>query len=502
MTTRVPDHGGISGDLFDDGVNDYVRKVIVGECCQGIGYIKMEYVKDGTVVQREHGKNTGRLTKTAFEVNYPDEYITSIWGTVRDDYIYGTRTVASCADLSKFKLVPPFEKFTVPTSKSGEDPRYKYAVSEIQFKTSYGRTSPVFGTPGLLSKEFVLEGKNGTKLVGLHGRFGEFLCGIGAHFIFVSSDFKQLEPHGALLGVSWDDGVYDCVRKVRVGEDGGRLSSVEFEYANGNQLISHRHGKKLQERKEFVLDYGKDEYIKSVEGFCDRYGFVSSLTFKTSLGRDSEVFGKAVGTKFVLMAEGYDKLVGFRGRSSANRITALGANFAVVQAPPVKKLEAKGGEHGCEWDDGFHDSVYRIIVTTEHAVVKSVKFEYVNGKYQTVQGGDHVKISSTDETEEFKLWFGDEYITSVEGHYGQKLRLSGPSREVTKLIGYKYITMLKFNTNMSTYQVLGKESEDYEYEGKSFVLGMEGHKIVGFHGRSAYDTLKQIGVYVKPIGNP
>lgn len=63
MTTRVQDYGGISGDVFDDGVNDYVRKVIVGEDSHGIAYIKIEYVKDGVVVQREHGNNTGTQTE-------------------------------------------------------------------------------------------------------------------------------------------------------------------------------------------------------------------------------------------------------------------------------------------------------------------------------------------------------------------------------------------------------------------------------------------------------
>ncbi|XP_019089417.1 PREDICTED: jacalin-related lectin 45-like [Camelina sativa] len=200
------------------------------------------------------------------------------------------------------------------------------------------------------------------------------------------------------------------------------------------------------------------------------------------------------------MAKGFDKLVGFRGMSDDNRVTALGANFAVVVAPPVKKLEAKGGNPGCEeWDDGIHEGVYKIIVSSEHSVVKSAKFEYADRQYQTVNGNDHVKIIPGYDIKEFKLLLGDEYITSVEGHYGQ-IHNDGIARELTELIGYKYITMLKFKTNKGTYQVLGNEEEDYE--GESFVLGMEGHKIVGFHGMSSYDTLYRIGAYVKPIDSP
>lgn len=166
------------------------------------------------------------------------------------------------------------EKVTIPTVRDGEDPRSKFAVSELQFMTSYGRTSQVFGTPVSNSKEFVLEGKNGTQLVGLHGRFGDFLCAIGAHFVLVSSVFKQLEPHGASLGGSWDDGVYDCVRKVCVGEDGDRVSSVEFEYSKGDQLITHCHGKKLQERKEVYI-YWFLEFMFSFYSLLDVTWFCS-----------------------------------------------------------------------------------------------------------------------------------------------------------------------------------------------------------------------------------
>ncbi|EFH46067.1 predicted protein [Arabidopsis lyrata subsp. lyrata] len=61
--------------------------------------------------------------------------------------------------------------------------------------------------------------------------------------------------------------------------------------------------------------------------------------------------------------------------------------------------------------------------------------------------------------------------------------------------------MLKFKTNKATYQVLGAETEGYEYVGTSFVLGETDHKIVGFHGNSLYGGLVQIGVYVSPINN-
>lgn len=61
---------------------------------------------------------------------------------------------------------------------------------------------------------------------------------------------KKVGPHGDLF----DDGVYDGVKKVCVGEDDGRVSSIEFVYAKGNQSITKSHGnKKPQESKEVYI---------------------------------------------------------------------------------------------------------------------------------------------------------------------------------------------------------------------------------------------------------
>ncbi|EOA18258.1 hypothetical protein CARUB_v10006751mg, partial [Capsella rubella] len=280
---------------------------------------------------------------------------------------------------------------------------------------------------------------------------------------------KKVRSFGGDSGDEFDDGVYDIVRKMCVGEDSDRVSSLEIEYGKGNQLITLSHGNKLQQRKEFVLDYENDEYIKSVEGtYDDEGGFISSLTFITSVERDREEFGKAVGTRFVLEAKGFDKLVGFQGRSFPDRLNALGAHFAVMITPPVKKLEARGGNFGDEWDDGIHDNVCKIKVKQDHESVEMVKFKYVNGT-EIVSGEPH-----------------DEYITSVHGHYGT---------------GYIGITMLKFKTNKATYQVLKAYTDGYENVGTSFVLGEASHKIVGFHGKSSRFSIGQIGVYVSPINN-
>jgi len=132
-------------------------------------------------------------------------------------------------------------------------PMYWNTVSELQFKTSHGRTSEQFRMPGTGSRDFVLEWKNGTKLLGLHGRSGDFLDAIGAYFYVVSSTFKHLEPQGGSNGVSWDDGAYDRLSKLCVGEDAHCVSSVEFHYVKGNDRITHCHGKDSKERKEVYI---------------------------------------------------------------------------------------------------------------------------------------------------------------------------------------------------------------------------------------------------------
>lgn len=174
---------------------------------------------------------------------------------------------------------------------------------------------------------------------------------------------------------------------------------------------------------QFLLDYENGEYIKSVEGTYNKDGFVSSLTFITSIKKDREEFGKPVGKKFVIEAKGFDKLVGFRGRSSLDRLIALGANFKVLLAPPVRKLDAQGGDFGDEWDDGIHYSVRKIIVTTQGPFVRAVKFEYVSGyvneyfkglnkeyvhkRYKTVDGDEHGCIDEKHDKKEVSALFSN-----------------------------------------------------------------------------------------------
>lgn len=149
-----------------------------------------------------------------FELNYPDEYITSIQGTYSNVARYNTTIVKT-----------------------------------LTFKTSHGRTSPMFGNTAIFSTDFVVEGKAGAKLMGFHGRSGSALDAIGAHFFASTSPLKHIEPRGGFGGNAWDDGVYDGVSKISVGLNCGNIGYVRFKYVKGSTSVRHSHGKMSEEPK-------------------------------------------------------------------------------------------------------------------------------------------------------------------------------------------------------------------------------------------------------------
>lgn len=112
----------------------------------------------------------------------------------------------------------------------------------------------MFGKTAFFKTDFVMEGKGGAKLIGFHGRSGDAIDAIGAHFFASSPPLKQLEPQGGNGGSAWDDGVYDGVKKILIGQDGNRISYVRFEYVvKGSTSIPHSHGKRKQEPKEVIF---------------------------------------------------------------------------------------------------------------------------------------------------------------------------------------------------------------------------------------------------------
>ncbi|XP_023641538.1 jacalin-related lectin 33 isoform X1 [Capsella rubella] len=279
--------GGTGGASWDDGVHDGVSKVHVGQGQDGVSSINIVYKKGSQEVEGgEHGKKT-LLGFETFEVDAND-YIIAV--QVTHDKVYGQDS-----DI----------------------------ITSLTFYTFKGKTSPPYGME--TEKKFLLKDKNGGKLVGFHGRAGEALHALGAYFaatttIPSTTSPKKLLGIGGEKGTAWDDGAYDGVKKVYVGQAQDGISVVKFVYDKGAQdIVGGEHGKStLLGFEEFEIDY-PSEYITAVEGTYDKiFGsddvVITMLKFKTNK-QTSSPFGLEAGTAFALKEEGH-KIVGFHGKVS------------------------------------------------------------------------------------------------------------------------------------------------------------------------------------------
>ncbi|CAH8260706.1 unnamed protein product [Arabidopsis lyrata] len=129
---------------------------------------------------------------------------------------------------------------------------------------------------------------------------------------------QKLEAKGGETGDVWDDGAYENVRKVYVGQGQYGIAFVKFEYFNGSQVVvGDEHGKKTELGvEEFEID--ADDYIVYVEGYREKVNDMTSeiitfLSIKTFKGKTSHPIEKRPGVKFVLHG---GKIVGFHGRST------------------------------------------------------------------------------------------------------------------------------------------------------------------------------------------
>lgn len=151
-----------------------------------------------------------------------------------------------------------------------------------------------------------------------------------------------------------------------------------------------------------------DEYITSIEGTDHRYDgsarlrALTSLKFKTSYNRESLLFGKPVGKKFIIQGEGFrTKLVGFSGISELDRQSALGAYFTV--APPltfsVVQGGAIGGEENVNWDDGIPGRVSKIKVVSRWPRIYSIDLDYIDADHEyIIRHGGFGQVPPRDDT--------------------------------------------------------------------------------------------------------
>ncbi|CAH2036453.1 unnamed protein product [Thlaspi arvense] len=434
--TKVEYRGGTNrGELWDDGAFEGVRKVYVTSKINDLRRVMFYYENGGKIKRTQHGYLEGQAGE--FEVDYPNEFITSVEGTL---YTIGDIYAS---------------------------------VASLTFKTSKGRTSSTFGNA--TTNKFVLERK-GCGLVGFHGRSTGALHAIGAYFrpLPPPPDGVKVEAKGGDGGASWDDGGFEGVRKIYIGLSQNAVSFIKFMYYKDARMVfGDDHGNKtLFNDKEFELNY-PIEYVTSVEGSYDnKSGAITMLRFKTNT-QTSPDFGLGTATDLSFELHKVDhKIVGFHGKSSGMLLHKIGVHM-------IQRLEAQGQSNSSttdRWDDGSdHDGVIKIIVGGDSRGIQFIWFDYY--KSGKSGAGSYTYRGSRDQgfTQTLDInHLNDEQLESVEGYYEPLSRV---------------IKGLQFKTNLRISELIG-----FEKDCTKFSLSMVRKKIIGFHG-STYSALNSLGAY-------
>lgn len=68
-----------------------------------------------------------------------------------------------------------------------------------------------------------------------------------------STPLYKLDAQGGTGGRVWDDGSHDGVKTLRIGQDGSRITYLEFEYEKGGKSETLNHGVKGQTPSEVIV---------------------------------------------------------------------------------------------------------------------------------------------------------------------------------------------------------------------------------------------------------
>ncbi|KAF2568854.1 hypothetical protein F2Q68_00028137 [Brassica cretica] len=303
--------GGEGGSEWDDGVYGGVKKVYVGQDLSRITYVKFEYVKeDGEVVTREYGKTTQDAKE--FVIEYPDEHITAVEGSHNKVALIATEVITSLVfKTSKGRTSPTFgpNLFGVVNGT-----KFKFEDEGKKIVGFHGRSNNAIDALGVyfalesLSTPFPIYkleaqgGKEGSvwddgcfqgvrtfvvnfpsediKLVEVtydnpkifrntvitslkKQREGEAIDALGAYFEHIPIPIPP-----PVIGDSWGDyGIYDGVKKIKVGLYEEGIAFVKFVYIKGNGLVTgDDHGKITSlGAEEIVLENG--EYLTGIEDY-------------------------------------------------------------------------------------------------------------------------------------------------------------------------------------------------------------------------------------------
>ncbi|CAN0906521.1 Jacalin-related lectin 3 [Linum grandiflorum] len=330
--------GGGGGAVFDDGVYTGVREVHLTRSSKGLVSILVCYDLNGNSVWGKKSGGTGgiRLDRICFD--YPSQVLTHITG------YYG----------STISRVPAI-------------------VRSITFHTNTRKYGPFGDEQGT----FFTSDSNHGKIVGFHGRRGNYVDSIGVHFtqgttasspqliqrstfdnsiILIKEISLRQEPiilpvvkqgsyggttwrsgaWGGERGKAWDDGVFNGVKTIFLTR-GEAIYCIQTEYQdNGGQFVwSPRHGSGSEGNSQMIkFDY-PHEFLTAVSGYHssltgdEKSQVIHSLTFYTNTGKYGP-YGKEMGTFFTSPESKQQKIVGFHGRSGCY-LNALGVHIQQQQ---------------------------------------------------------------------------------------------------------------------------------------------------------------------------
>ncbi|CAN1824127.1 Jacalin-related lectin 3, partial [Linum perenne] len=297
--------GGQTGARWDDGVYTAVRQVIIFHGA-AIDSVQFEYDKKGSSVWSEKHGGTGGIKTNKIGFDYPSEILTHITG------YYG----------STFSRGPTI-------------------IRSITFHTNRRKYGPFGDEQGTC----FTSGSNNGKIVGFHGRKGNFLDSIGVHVMEGTKSLSRplIEPPatwrseawGGERGKDWDDGVFNGVKRIFLTR-GEAIYCIQVQYeSNGGQFVwSPRHGSGSEGNSQMIkFDYPQ-EFLTAVTGYHgsltgdEKSEAIHCLTFYTNKGKYGP-YGKETGT-FFTSGESKGKIVGFHGRSGCY-LNALGVHFQQQQ---------------------------------------------------------------------------------------------------------------------------------------------------------------------------
>ncbi|CAH8390688.1 unnamed protein product [Eruca vesicaria subsp. sativa] len=142
---------------------------------------------------------------------------------------------------------------------------------------------------------------------------------------------KGVEVSNGVGEIEWDDGFFDHIWRIYVGESdhGGVFLKCDYIRDNMNFVgAGHWSAKALipDQPEDSELMIFDDDYIEAIEGTYTE-SQITSLTFLTK-GHWRLSCGHLNGKPFVLRGVKGSKIIGFYGRSSGDHLTALGIHLS------------------------------------------------------------------------------------------------------------------------------------------------------------------------------